>query len=716
MVSNIADILPKIVQSKKAYWRKNDFYTFLEENNFSVDSNSLLQLLLKLDLTDRDYQSLIADLFSEIVQDNTTFYDFALKFGKLVSGKPISDAQFFNSLSLICEKNPDIGFKLARKLLDDSDPSLHVYISLCLGIAGRSNEQIALSINQSLLDSNDPLMKATWIRTLRIMYQKITPTNKEGILKKFQENSKPEIDLGIRYEVLMGMFDLHRLDTKLCNQTIHELIEQDARLRLKTADNLQYFPLPNPQDTMELIQHCIDHEDFDVRRCCYFALTHLVESFPNEIVGIIFQNIEDFGYDFGYASYLLEELGKKNFDVAISLMSELITNELPLRVRFNIPYIMSALISKTNLLSSIPFIKQWLDDSKTSDMGLKITKEIISSQYQKTPDESFLDSLFSILEPKAIENNIDLKRVFKGESNKLFKCGQIIDALRYFSNDLDFDLLFSNLEKYPNIESFMGRKWFEERQKNNEKLHLLIRILAREPNLFDDAYLADLDCKLSKITSHGQKLKKFRDGLKDHDQFDDVLAEMDFIVPFLDAYEVEIEPPVKEKNLDVKIKFTKESVYVEIFSPEEFKPLRYLSGMIGIPNRVKKKIHDKYINQISYLEGTPEPVIIAVDIGRSEITCENIEEYVYGDVVFSFLMDTKSHETVGTRSSRSGEDMGNREPKTKIISAIICYETKKGEDGKFHTSGKLIKNPQTNNPLEPETEEELKRVLSLTCS
>ena len=114
------------------------------------------------------------------------------------------------------------------------------------------------------------------------------------------------------------------------------------------------------------------------------------------------------------------------------------------------------------------------------------------------------------------------------------------------------------------------------------------------------------------------------------------------------------------------------------------------------------------------MEGNNESVIIVVDVGRSEITCENIEEYVYGDVVFSFLIDKKTHKTVGTSVKRNGEDMGNLEPKTKIISAIICYETERGDDGYFHTSGKIIKNLQTNNYLDPQTEEKLKNVLSLT--
>ena len=162
-----------------------------------------------------------------------------------------------------------------------------------------------------------------------------------------------------------------------------------------------------------------------------------------------------------------------------------------------------------------------------------------------------------ILETKVSESGIDLKKVLRGENDKLFKSGQIIDALLHFSNDLDYDLLFVNLQKYPNIESFVGKKWFKEKQRDNEKFHLLIRILSRSTNSFDDAYLVNLDYKISKIVHHGQKFKKFRSGIKDHNQFENILSEMDFIVPFFDNYKVEIKPTVKEKNLDGKIKFTR---------------------------------------------------------------------------------------------------------------------------------------------------------------
>ncbi len=466
MSSNIDEIITQLDKNKKRYWKKSEFYDFLKKNNFSLEQETLFQLIQKLDPNDVDYQSLIADLVSDISQNKEEFFNFTLNFAKIVSGQPVSDAQFFNSLVLICEQNPDIGFELAKKFIEDSNSNLLVYTSLCLGISGCSNEKTALSLNDPLLSSDNSLVKATGIRTLRIMYKKIEPTKKEEIFQILLDNSNTEVDLSIRIEVLVGLFDIHRLDPKLCNHTIHNLIEQDVRLRLKVADTLQYWPLPNPPDTMELIQHCMNHENYDIRRCCYFALTHLVENFPKEIVGIIYQNIEDFGFDYGDASYLLEELGKKNFDSTITIISKWINDGLPFRIRFHIPNIVNALVPKNNLSLSLSYIKQWLDDPNAFDLGLKIAKEIVSSQYKKTTDEKFLDSLFDILQSKALENKLDLKKVLKGETDKIFKCGQVIDALLYFSNDLDYNFLFSNLQKYPNIESFIGIKWFQEKKKN----------------------------------------------------------------------------------------------------------------------------------------------------------------------------------------------------------------------------------------------------------
>lgn len=712
MTSNVDIVISKLTETKQRYWKKSEFYDFLKENDFSIDKTTLFQLMRKLDPNDADFQLLMADLVSDVAQDSDEFLNFVLDFAKIVSGKPVSDAKFFNSLAHICEQNPDLGLKLAERFLENLESSIFVYVSLCLGLVGRSKEKLVLSLNKKLLQSDVPPIKATGIRTLRIMYKETVPSNKDKIFQILLDNSKLEVDIGIRMEVLVGLFDMHRLDTELCNQTIHELIEQDVRLRLKVADTLQYWPLPNPHHTLDLIQHCINHEDYGVRKYCYYALTRLVKNFPTEIVGLIQQNIEDFGFDYGDATYLLEELGKKNFEAAMNLVSGWVDNNLPFRTRFHIPNIVNALIPKDNLSISLPYFEKWLEKEGSFELGLRIAKEVVSCQYKKSSDEEFLNALFCLLEMHASKRQLDLQKILKGEEDKILKCAQVIDGLLYFSIDLDYNLVFSNLKKYPNIESFIGKSWFEVRRDNNDKIHTLIRVLSRQSNPNDDAYLQDLDYKISKIVKHGQKLKKFRDGLIDHDQYDDTLAEMDFIVPFLDNYDVEIEPPINGKNLDVKIKFNSESVYVEIFSPDEFKPLRYLSGMMGIPNRVKKKIYDKYLKQISYLEGKHEPVIIAVDVGRSEVTCEDIENYIYGDILFSFLINTKTHETVGTAVRRSGEDMYNKEPHMKVISAIICYKSNKEEDGKYHLRGKLIKNPNTDNPLSEETEKKINTIFS----
>jgi len=178
-------------------------------------------------------------------------------------------------------------------------------------------------------------------------------------------------------------------------------------------------------------------------------------------------------------------------------------------------------------------------------------------------------------------------------------------------------------------------------------------------------------------------------------------------------YPVEIAPEIDGKRLDAKIEIEDKELLVEVISPQMFKPLRYLTGKtVGIKNRAGKKIYDefkKHLKNVRIEENIP--VIVVIDIARSEINYEFVEDYLMGTLKLVILFDKKKGEVITTYPERAGDYMHALDRETDVLSAVLCYKRFFGKNHKFHFEGRIIPNKYAKNPLDPALIEKIKETL-----
>lgn len=316
----------------------------------------------------------------------------------------------------------------------------------------------------------------------------------------------------------------------------------------------------------------------------------------------------------------------------------------------------------------------------------------------------------------------------------------IINELRGVHRKLDFSLITKNLETYTDIRDFLGKQWFESFKGKDNEIHPLLLVLSSdldeakldatvktyeaETNEFKkyvlslkiramitpSAYLSYLNEMLGLIASKCQKPKDLKNGLKSCRQFSDTFSELEAISSFVQDYVVEIGPELNGKKLDLKIRLNPD-IYVEVINPDMFKPLKYLSGKaMGIRNRARGKIldelkhHFKDVNTLGNI-----PWIIIVDLSRSEISDDFIEDALIGSEQFTWFLNKETDKIVGPSVSRIDDSVHDIESETDILSAVICYKTTLGIDGEFHRGGKIITNSHAKNPLSKELLEEIEK-------
>lgn len=215
-----------------------------------------------------------------------------------------------------------------------------------------------------------------------------------------------------------------------------------------------------------------------------------------------------------------------------------------------------------------------------------------------------------------------------------------------------------------------------------------------------EAYLNYIEDMIRIIILKSKKLKNLKDGLRNGSMFFDTISEIESISAFIHDYAVEIEPKLNGKKLDLKIELNPD-IYVEVISPDMFKPLKYLDGKtLGIKNRVRGKILDELKHHFKDVNALGKNSwVIVVDLSQSEISVDFIEDALMGSEQFTFFLNKEKGEVVGQSISRINDSVNDINTSIDILSAVICYKTELGNDGKFHRQGKIVVNSQAKNPL-----------------
>jgi len=659
--------------------------------------------------------------------------------GDMAQGNPI------RALISIGEQDPELGISLYERMIVTQDSDLIAYSSFPLGGAGKKQFTSVFKHIKEALMSQSSDEKVAGLKTIRVANESVgSIQNVDQIIELIDMNSSEKEDNAVRLEATKAYFDLSHFKYDHCIKRLFELVENgDSQVRFALAETLWLRNLEKNEDEFGILSICAKDENKNVLSRVSMALSKKGSKFPELSLKIIKYWILNGKYlDVHDIDYALTEIGKGNLLGSIAeVVSWIAEKDEKKFLEFYIPIVLKQL-SSSGYMKLLQSIETWWEkDEHFKKIAIETMRKVLTEIYPPSEDKlSIVDSYLSLLTVIAKKENINVEALIDGESEKVFQCMLIIDELRGVHRKLDFSLITRNLETYSDIRDFLGQQWFESFKGKGNETHPLLLVLSSELDetklnatvnsfkaetnefkkyvlslkiramITPSAYLSYLNGMLRLIASKCQKLKDLKDGLRNGRQFLDTFSELEAISAFVQNYTVEISPKLEGKKLDLRIGLDPD-IYVEVISPDMFKPLKYLDGKaMAIRNRVRGKILDELKHHFKNVDTLGNiPWIIIVDLSRSEISDDFIEDALIGSEQFTLFLNKENGKIVGQSASRTKDSVHDIESKTDVLSAVICYKTNLGTDGTFHREGRIITNSYAKNPLSKELLEKIEK-------
>jgi hypothetical protein len=645
---------------------------------------------------------------------------------------------FINALISIGEQDPNQGIALYEQMIISQDSDLIGYSSFPLGGAGKKNFARIYKYIKEDFENPSPDKKVASLKTIRVANEKVgSLQNTDQIFELIDKGSLESEDLAVRLQATEAYFELSPFKYDHCIKRLFELAENGgSEIRYTLAQKVWLQDLKNKEDEIKILSACSKDENRNVLSRVSIALSKKGSIFPELSLNIIKYWILNGKYfDVHDIDYSIREIGKGNLSRSIAEIVTWIAEEDKKKyLEFYIPIVLKE-VSSSNHMTLLQSIETWWEKNERFEkIAIETLRNVLSEMYPPSEEKvAIINAYFTLLEIIAKKENLNIDVLIDGESEKLFQCMLIIDELRGVHKKLDFDLIAKNLKTYPAIRDFLGQQWFESFIGKDNENHPLLAILSSELDnaklnaaveafqtetsdlkkymlslkirniVTPTAYLGYLDEMIKITATKSQKLKDLRDGLRNSRMFFDIFSELEAISSFIQDYAVEIGPELDGKKLDLRIGLNPD-IYVEVISPDMFKPLKYLNGKaMGIRNRTRGKILDELKHHFKDVDALGEtPWVIIVDLSRSEISDDFVEDALMGSEQFTLFLNKENGKVVGQSLSRTNDSVHDINSATDILSAVIYYKTNLGTDCKLHREGKIVTNSHAKNPLSEE--------------
>jgi hypothetical protein len=377
-------------------------------------------------------------------------------------------------------------------------------------------------------------------------------------------------------------------------------------------------------------------------------------------------------------------------------------------------------------------LRTWLGDSQLRDVALRTARDLLGHAFE-SKNETVADRLYPALESDAKAMGVDVAGVLKRDPDKIARCIELLDEIRLPRERLDYNEIGKNWQKFPSLREFLGDRWLNEKDENNKTHQILYNLayLSREAELeelrsqppqkleplaallrslwFREllrpramlTYLDEMAARIKELPG----TRNLKEGLRSDDRFSETFSELQTAHAFAEAgHPIVLGPPAGAGKLDLQVTLDSVPVLMEVITPDLFRALKYSGRAIGVPNRARDKIYSEFKEHLAELpKDTKTPVVIVIDIGRSEIDYDFVADYLYGTLQFTFWTDKKTGKLVQSAWTRAEDSMHKlgeaSSEKLDIISAVVCYKTPLGDDGKFHMQGQIFLNRHAQNPL-----------------
>lgn len=160
----------------------------------------------------------------------------------------------------------------------------------------------------------------------------------------------------------------------------------------------------------------------------------------------------------------------------------------------------------------------------------------------------------------------------------------------------------------------------------------------------------------------------------------------------------------KTKIPDLSVNLSGRPIWVEATTPGLAKAMLDHEGqVVGLKERALGQINDEFTENfaeaIAERKIVSDPIIIALDCGRSEIDQVSVDAALFGKQYLQFLVDNKDHKVVDERVLRKEPGIKAVEG-MEMISGVLYSKRAQRKDGQLVISGALTLNPYAKNALD----------------
>jgi len=735
MSERVVTILKRIDSEGPSAWDSAKLSKFIKQQTSelsNVDRLDLVRSLIKRNIF------LWLEYVSTELRDLASLEDAYIDFVSEVVNKvrmDLAQGPIIESLITIGVNNPQLGIDLSSAMRKRSDEASAIYSSFPLGGSGRTEFDRVKPILDDLWQSKSGMDKLVVLRTYRVIYDPKRSTEKAvpDWLFEFVESAASEKDSAVRQEAVNALLDFAEVDEERSMKTLTKLVGEDHAIRGTVLNRLRLKDGMSTKNIIALLRLMVDDEDDNVLGLIAQALAFKGSEFPKEAMEMILSIVSRGKYHKVHLlDYAAEQVSKADLNIAIKMTEELLRKDQK-NLRYVAPYFLVD-ISKSDYTVLADYVRAWLsDEKKLQEIALKTARELLGHAFEND-NVPVADRVYDALVSYANVKGVDVARTIRGVPDRIAQCIELVLEIENERENLDYAEIEKNWQKFPLLREFLSDSWLRQNKSEDNKYHEILRDLAylsRESDLEKLESTAPQDMKPQEVFLRSLRRRdllwpramldylnemvevikglrntgSLKDGLRADEQFDETFSELQITYSFAKAgYPIEIEPAVGAKKLDLEAALEDKPVLFEVIKPNLFRKLRYSASAIFIPNRARKLVYDEFKNHLAQVaEKIDKPIVIVIDIGRSEIDYNFVADYVYGTLQFTWWTDKKTGKVVAegwTRAKDSLHDQAESGSENlDVISAIVCYKTVLGNEGKFHLQGMIFLNPTARNSL-----------------
>lgn len=713
MNSKLEKIITELIEKKMEFKTPQEIEAYIHTQAFELDNSLTVKILERL-VEDYiwDWLEYIGYKLPQVASTDPDFLELLVKIVQKLNAS-VTQGPFIEGLISIGSKDPLLGFKLS-KLLKKGKKDLSYYAAFPLGGAGRREFEGAFNRIKKGFKTDDSAMKATCIRALPVIFKQDSKLKKPSeIFELLKKASDEKEEVILRKEVVLAYVDFYRFKPDECFNSLVKLAKQDnSDIRLTLAARLELKNSICAEDQITLLKICALDNSSSVQQKISANLASLGKEHPEDALQIFKAWIKQRKPLTSYDKHSLRVIGSENLERCIKYVESWI-GDPNARLRAFIPKILVE-VGSSNYELVLKAIKPWIRrNSLFKKWVLDTLKRILCAIFPNTGVQKLINSCLLLLKEMVGERRIDVKSLLHGEPDEFYQCFILIEELEVERPNLDYERIFKRLKTYPHIRDFLTAQWFKEQRIENNKTHpLLIKLSSENPTKETTAFLTGLEGMLRIIMDNSTKLRDLRKGLQNKNQFWQTISEIEVISLLMREHPVIIAPEIAGKKADAKSNINGIELLLEITTPDMVKSLKYLIGKgVWVKNRARNKIYDEFKDHFKHFaQVESRPVLIVIDISRSEIDCKFVEDYLEGSSQVAMLVDKTSKEVVQTYPTRAKDYMHVLDPETSIISGILCYRRPFEPNGKFRFKGRLIPNKFAKNPLSPEIIQKINRL------